>query len=158
MTPEQKLDKYYQKKFGWTLAEVDALFASQGNVCAACKRPPGERRLSLDHDHAFDRLKIDIVREIDDQYWVVSCIPYVEPYGGYATKKEAREFMRRKLRRLSVRAGLCLRCNKGLQMFEDSKAPLPPSERLIRLARILENFKVCPPIRSLSEQPAQEKS
>lgn len=142
MTPEQKrLDKYYFKKFGWSLAEVDALFESQGNVCAACGRPPGERRMSLDHDHAFDRMKLYIER-LPDWNWAAflnktdaGCISIG------TTRKEARENGRRYLRRKSVRAGLCLRCNKGLAMFEDSKAPLPPAERLERLALILRRFQ-----------------
>lgn len=154
MTAEEKrLNSYYLRQFGWTLAEVDALFASQGSVCAACKRPPGERRLSLDHDHAADRVKL-VIERLPDWNWAAflnktdaSCLAIGE------TRKEARTNGRRALRRKSVRAGLCLRCNKGLAMFEDSKAPLPPSERLIRLARILENFKVRPAISSLSEQP-----
>src|SRR6266403_761169 len=142
MTPEQKrLDKYYLKKFGWSLSEVDALFASQGNVCAACGRPPGERRMSLDHDHAYDRVKI-IVSKFGSQGWFAEGnFEGQHCYDVQPTRKLAREVVRRMLRRLSVRAGLCLRCNKGLAMFEDSKAPLPPAERLERLAQVLRRFQ-----------------
>lgn len=142
MTPEEKrLDKYYLKKFNWTLEEVNKMFAEQNNVCAACHRPPGERRMSVDHDHAFDRVKL-VIERLRDWNWGAflnktdaSCIAIG------TTKKEARDGGKRVLRRRSVRGGLCLRCNKGLDMFEDSKAPLPPAERLDNLATYLRKFK-----------------
>src|SRR6266576_4691071 len=142
MTPEQKrLDKYYLKKFGWSLAEVDALFESQGNVCAACGRPPGERRMSVDHDHAYDRVKI-IVSKYGSQGWFAEGnFEGQHCYDVQPTRKLAREVVRRMLRRLSIRGGLCFLCNSGLQKFEDSKAPLPPAERLDRLAQYLRRFK-----------------
>lgn len=141
MTPEEtKLHKYYYNKFGWTLAEVDLLFTAQGHVCAICKRPPGKYRLSLDHAHSFDKIKINIYRDCDDYYWVADAIPQVEPFGGYSTRKDAKDAIRRKLRRRSVRGGLCLRCNKGIQMFEDSKAPLAPAERFDRAATYFRDF------------------
>jgi len=31
--------------------QYDAILAAQGGVCAICKRPPGARRLGIDHDH-----------------------------------------------------------------------------------------------------------
>jgi hypothetical protein len=140
MTPEQKLDKYYQKKFGWTLIEVDLMFEAQGNVCAACHRPPGAYRLSVDHDHRFDKIKIWTQRT--PAGWVASVrselVGALEVLS--ATKGLAKEIMRKMLCRKSVRSGLCLRCNKGLQMFEDSKAPLPPAERLENLAQCLRKF------------------
>lgn len=134
---DKQLNAYYLRKFGWTLNEVEFLFASQGDVCAGCGRPPGKRRLNLDHDHEADRAKL-IIERLPDWNWAAflnktdaSCIAIG------TTKKEARDNGRRELRRRSVRAGLCLRCNKGLQMFEDSKAPLPAYKRLENLARIL---------------------
>ena len=141
MTPEEKrLDKYYQKKFDWSLQEVDALFANQDNLCAICHRPAGKYRLSLDHDHAFDRVKIAVCKRKDEQYWVAEAMPFIPPYGGYSTRKEAKDFIRRKLRRMSVRGGLCLRCNKGIQMFEDSKAPLSPAERFHNAEKYFRSF------------------
>lgn len=142
MTPEQKiLDRHYHKEFGWALAEVDALFESQGNVCKICGRPPGVRRLNLDHDHAFDRMKLFIER-LRDWNWAAflnptdaSCISIG------TTRKEARQNAKRELRRRSVRGGLCLRCNKGIQMFEDSKAPLSPEERFDNAAKYFRDFK-----------------
>lgn len=141
MTPEQKLNKYYLKKFGWTLAEVDALFASQGGVCKICGRPPGVRRLSLDHDHAFDKIKLWIERLRNWNWAAFLSEICASAIAIGTTKKEARENARRELRRRSVRGGLCLRCNKGIQMFEDSKAPLSPEERFDNAAKYFREFK-----------------
>ena len=42
-----------KRKFGITIADYDALLASQGDGCAICKSPcPTGRRLAVDHDHA----------------------------------------------------------------------------------------------------------
>lgn len=37
--------------WGLTLADYNALLAHQGGVCAVCKKPPGHRRLVVDHCH-----------------------------------------------------------------------------------------------------------
>jgi hypothetical protein len=141
LTPEQKLDKYYLKKFGWSLAEVNAMFAAQENVCAACKRPPGERRMSVDHDHWYDRLKIAVhkVNMVQGKLWIAYC-KELEITSSDPDRKRAKETVRIYLRKLSVRGGLCLRCNRGLALFEDSKAPVLPAERLERLAQYLRRF------------------
>lgn len=149
LTPEEKrLDKYYLKKFGWTLAEVNAMFADQKNVCAACHRPPGERRMSVDHDHVYDRVKITVSRITEGQEHPFHFLGTATDHNGVfysmyvKTRKDARPAIRKLLRRVSVRGGLCLRCNKGLAMFEDSKAPLPPAERLDNLAAYLRKFQL----------------
>lgn len=140
MTPEEKLNKYYLRKFGWTFAEVQALEEKQHGICAICHRPPGERRLSLDHDHAFDRINL-VIERLPDWNWAAflnetdaSCIAIG------TTRKEARVNGRRALRRLSVRGLLCLRCNKGIQMFEDSKAPLFPADRFANAEKYFRDF------------------
>jgi hypothetical protein len=141
MTPEEnKLHKYYYNKFGWTLAEVDLLFAAQGNVCAICNRPPGKNRLSLDHAHSFDRIKLVIERLPDWNFAAFLNKTDASAIAIGTTKKEARINGKRVLRRRSVRGGLCLRCNKGIQMFEDSKAPLAPAERFDRAASYFRDF------------------
>jgi hypothetical protein len=142
MTPEEKkLHRYYITKFGWTWDEVQNLFNSQNNCCYICKRPQGKLRLSIDHDHAFDRIKLYIERLADWNFAAfldeasASCIAIG------TTKAEARKRGRRELRRRSVRGALCFRCNKGIQMFEDSKAPLEPAERFRRAAKYFTDFK-----------------
>jgi len=144
MTPEQRLDKYYQKKFGWTLAEVDAMFAGQNNVCAGCHRPPGVYRLAVDHAHAYDKVKI-VVHKLNDGRWAAKAENFalgllIEYYG--PNKAIIREEVRRAVMHRSVRQGLCLRCNKGLQMFEDFEGTtqMSAAERLENLAASLRRF------------------
>lgn len=45
-------DRYYQREYGITLQQYDAMLKAQGGVCAICRRPPGKTRLAVDHDHA----------------------------------------------------------------------------------------------------------
>lgn len=139
-----RLSSYYRCKFGWELAEVEALFASQGNVCAICGRPPGKTRLNLDHDHEADHVKINVERNTlppISQKWLAHAVyKHKEFYALGISIKEARDLVKRQLRRASVRGGLCLRCNKGIQMFEDSKAPLLPEKRFENAAQYFRDF------------------
>lgn len=41
----------YQRKFGITIEQYDAMFTAQKGVCAICSQPPGKRRLAVDHCH-----------------------------------------------------------------------------------------------------------
>lgn len=46
-------DKMREQRFGISRAEFDALFKSQGNLCAICRGDnPGTNYWSVDHDHA----------------------------------------------------------------------------------------------------------
>jgi hypothetical protein len=47
--------KRVQQRYGLTPEQYDALYESQGGVCAGCKRAKGtgRRRLAVDHDHAL---------------------------------------------------------------------------------------------------------
>lgn len=143
MTPEEiKVDKYYWKKFSHRLAEIEEILARQGGVCYICKRPPGERRLSVDHDHAYDRVKIVVKKHPLIREWFSAATIFGKECKGMgATRALAREGIRFILRRESVRGILCLRCNKGIQMFEDSKAPLTPAERFDRAAKYFRDFR-----------------
>lgn len=46
-----------QKLFGLSVDEYDELLSTQGGVCRICGRPPGKKRLSVDHDHATGRVR-----------------------------------------------------------------------------------------------------
>jgi hypothetical protein len=43
--------------YGLTVAEYDALLEAQGGGCAICGRPPGRKRLHVDHDHETDAIR-----------------------------------------------------------------------------------------------------
>ncbi len=40
-----------------TRAQYDAMLASQGALCAICRKPEFGRRLAVDHDHATGRVR-----------------------------------------------------------------------------------------------------
>lgn len=46
-----------KKKYGISLEQYDAMLAKQGGVCAICGRPPGRRRLAVDHCHKTKRVR-----------------------------------------------------------------------------------------------------
>lgn len=39
------------KRFGLTISDYDKMLADQGGVCAICLKPPGKKRLAVDHCH-----------------------------------------------------------------------------------------------------------
>jgi hypothetical protein len=40
-----------KRLYGLTPEAYDSLLSSQSGLCAICRRPPGKRRLAVDHDH-----------------------------------------------------------------------------------------------------------
>lgn len=135
-------DAYYKRKFGWSLGEVMALFDRYNFRCAFCLRPEGGRRLALDHWHAFDRVKIKVVKQ-GLTSWIAETVgPNGISYAyEHSDKKKARQGLKRMLRRDSVRQPLCLRCNKALALLEDSKAPCSTIERLENAIRCLKEYE-----------------
>ena len=138
LTAKDKIaDKRLQKLYGITLEEYNQILAEQGGVCAICKEPPGTIRLSVDHDHRFDRVKPTI-----SKYENGFLADFRTPLGAdcmvfeLPTKKEVRAALKRVLRRRSIRGLLHFQCNKGLQYYRD----LP--ERLESAAAYLKKFSL----------------
>ncbi len=51
-------DKKLKYHFGFSLEDYNAMFVSQGGVCAICSETSKDgRRLSVDHDHATDKVR-----------------------------------------------------------------------------------------------------
>ncbi len=51
-------DKKLKYHFGFSLENYNAMFVSQGGVCAICSETSRDgRRLSVDHDHATDKVR-----------------------------------------------------------------------------------------------------
>lgn len=120
MTPEEiKADKRLQRTYGITLAEYNQKLKDQGGVCWICRRPPVKYRLNVDHNHAWDRIKIS-VRKADGAF-ISECVSLAgqKMTVHAANRKQAREELRIQLRRQSVRALLCFSCNKGLAYYRD---------------------------------------
>jgi hypothetical protein len=54
----RKVDRSLMTRYGITLAERDAMFEAQGNVCAICGRSDRHGRgLAIDHDHATGKVR-----------------------------------------------------------------------------------------------------
>ena len=52
------LNSTYKRMYGIDLSRYNALFLSQGGLCAICKRLcPTGRRLAVDHDHKTKRVR-----------------------------------------------------------------------------------------------------
>lgn len=52
-----------KQSYGLTPAEYDALLRAQDGRCAICRRPPGDRRLSVDHDHESGAIRAALENE-----------------------------------------------------------------------------------------------
>lgn len=50
-TKSYQRDMQYQRNFGINTEIYEEMLAEQSGVCAICKRPPKNNRLSVDHDH-----------------------------------------------------------------------------------------------------------
>ena len=47
----RRRDTAYRSRYGITLADYDLLLMVQDGKCGICLKPPGSRRLAVDHDH-----------------------------------------------------------------------------------------------------------
>lgn len=50
-------DREYQKRFGITLEDYEALLRAQNGLCAICSKPCNRGRLSVDHDHLTGKVR-----------------------------------------------------------------------------------------------------
>lgn len=119
-------DLRYQRLYGITAAEYDAMLAAQNNGCKICGRPPKKLPLHVDHDHNYSRVKIHTRRvELPRVVGYPSGWKW-EAYATYRGKVYkahdykiymARRRVRAMLKKASVRGLLCWTCNTGLRKF-----------------------------------------
>lgn len=55
LSPRWKGGRYV--RYGLTPERYDEIVAIQGGLCAICLKPPGKRRLQVDHDHKTGRVR-----------------------------------------------------------------------------------------------------
>lgn len=110
-----RLQKTYNRDLAWYNAQLE----EQEGGCGICERPEGTRRLHVDHDHSWKKIKIETMKTGGS--WVAKAL-----YLGnlYLESSEKKPTAVRKIKRLllknSVRGLLCYSCNAGLQKFSDS--------------------------------------
>ena len=122
------------KEYGKGLAWYNEQFELQGGGCAVCGDPPGTRRLHVDHDHRWTKVKIR-PKNYPDCWQAEADYCGQQFYSTARTKSEALTEVKEKLKAASVRALLCHRCNRSLILLRDSP------ELLRKAADYLENFQ-----------------
>ena len=113
---DQRLQKTYNRDLKW----YDSQLKEQGGGCAVCGKPPGTRRLHVDHDHSWKKVKIETVKSPDTGKWIATAKYLGKDYTSCGLKKSlAARDVKRQLLRDSVRGLLCYAHNAGLQKFSD---------------------------------------
>lgn len=120
MTPEKR-DKYYQSKYGITLAEYDAMLAFNDGRCWICLWRPGpeHNRLAVDHDHAIEKIKVIVFRDIQGQYHAYDEKKHFSTVNPASSRDIAVKAIKHQLKRLSVRGLVCWKCNSLLKKAND---------------------------------------
>jgi hypothetical protein len=136
---DKDADRRLQKTYNITLAEYNELANRNHGCCWVSGKPAGSRRLHVDHDHSWKKVKIATLKLKDG--WCASALYNGVEYVGFNTKKSlAVRKVKRDLLRASVRGLLSYQINSGLQKFGDDP-------RLLRAAAdYLENFQKGSPL------------
>ena len=136
---DKAADQRLQKTYNITLREYEEMAKQNNGCCWVSGKPAGTRRLHVDHDHSWKKVKIDTAKLKGG--WCASGIYNKVEYVGFNTKKSlAVRKVKRDLLRASVRGLLSYQINSGLQKFGDDP-------RLLRAAAdYLENFQKGSPL------------
>lgn len=111
---DQRLQKTYNRDLVW----YDTQLKSQSGGCGVCGRPPGTRRLHIDHDHSWKKVKVEAMKV--GEAWAAKAVYLGKLYLEGAVKKSlAVRAVKRAMLRDSVRGLLCYSHNAGLQKFQD---------------------------------------
>jgi hypothetical protein len=117
---DRATDLRLQKAYNITLADYEKMEKTHGGKCWISGRPPGSRRLHVDHDHSWKKVKITTSKLSETGNWVATANYLHTDYTGYGAKKSlAVREVKRKLLRASVRGLLTYSINAGLQKFSD---------------------------------------
>jgi hypothetical protein len=143
-------DERFRKSYNITLKDYAYLAKQHDGKCWVSGRPPVTRRLHVDHDHSWTKVKIEAERwtpeKNDADTWYVHAVYNGTEYFEINPKKSlAVRDLKRKLLRASVRGLLSFNINAGLQKFSDSP------ELLRAAADYLEKFKQGSPLTGREE-------
>lgn len=116
---DRAADQRLRKVYGISLVEYEQLLEMGGGGCWICASKPTARRLHVDHDHGWKKIKV-VSKNYPDCWQAVAMYNDVEYYSIGRTKREAVREVKSKLRRASVRGLLCYPHNAGLQKFSDN--------------------------------------
>lgn len=112
-----RLQKTYNRDLDW----YDRQLGKQGGGCGVCGRPPGDRRLHVDHDHSWKKAKVSSEKLESSNTWVATAEYLGKSYTSSGAKKSlAVRAVKRMMLRDSVRGLLCYTHNSGLQKFGDN--------------------------------------
>ena len=110
-----RLQKTYNRDLAWYNAQLE----EQEGGCGVCGRPEGTRRLHVDHDLSWKKVRIETMKTRGA--WVAKALYLGNLYlEGSEKKSTAVRKIKRLLLKDSVRGLLCYSCNAGLQKFADS--------------------------------------
>ena len=134
MKKDRARERHLLRKYGITTADYEARLRTQGGTCKICRQPPVNNRLSVDHDHRWNKLKITVQKSLTNGFWTAQTIM---PLFGVIvdvgkSKQEARETVRQRAMSFSVRGLLCQYCNRGLRFYRDNPQYLANASQYIQ--------------------------
>lgn len=113
--------------------------------CEICGAPPVSKSLAVDHCHKWKYEKI-VIKKLPEGLLLKLNDVWKDPkpvftantnyLGGMScsanSPKEARQFLRREMKKRSARGVLCFPCNSGLRKFRDNPKFLAAASRYIQ--------------------------
>ena len=115
---DRAADLRLRKTYGLSLDEYNMMEADGG--CWICGSKPVGRRLHVDHDHGWKKIKI-VSKNYLDCWQAIAVYNGREFYSTARTKSEVVRDVKQQLKRNSVRGLLCYPHNAGLQKFQDNR-------------------------------------
>ncbi len=133
-------DKYLQKKYNVTILWYNEKLVEQGGGCAICGSKPLTRSLPVDHEHDH-KIKSQITYKIYkvctigkqcfwNVRWNTPTMVYLST--NFTSNKQARKFIKDRIKFRSVRGIICFSCNGGLRKFRDNPKLLEAAAKYLK--------------------------